>query len=165
MFQTNPVGEGLFSCVQNFFCCHKIAQVLAKWLNTLYGYTTISRKFVGKNVHTTIPKGKRWDMINTRCSWHCSCRTYFCCFLLASANIRPWPLASFFQTFWRTVNSKPLTTPFNFGIVACTFSDNLSRNSCIFMAHFQLTLLFAIFKHAGKGKGGGGRGNHVLLLF
>ena len=49
-----------------------------------------------------------------------SCRTYFCCFPLALANIRPWPLS----------NSKPPTT-IPFGIVACTFSDNLSRNSCI----------------------------------
>ena len=36
----------------------------------------------------------------------CSCRTYF----------------------WRTVNSKPPTIPFE--IVACTFSDNFFRNSC-----------------------------------
>ena len=31
--------------------------------------------------------------------------------------------------FGRRVNSKPPAIPF--GIVACTFSDNLSRNSCI----------------------------------
>ena len=30
---------------------------------------------------------------------------------------------------WRTVISKPPTVPF--GIVACTFSDNLFRNSCM----------------------------------
>ena len=36
----------------------------------------------------------------------------------------------FFFFFWRTVNSKPPTIPF--GIVACTLSDNLSRNSCIY---------------------------------
>ena len=30
---------------------------------------------------------------------------------------------------WRTANSKPPTIPFV--IVACTFCDNLSRNSCI----------------------------------
>ena len=30
------------------------------------------------------------------CSWHCSCWTYFCCFLSALANICPWPLLSFF---------------------------------------------------------------------
>ena len=27
----------------------------------------------------------------------CSCRTYFCCFLLALANVCPWPLVLFFQ--------------------------------------------------------------------
>ena len=27
----------------------------------------------------------------------CSCRTYFCCFSLALANICPWPLVPFFQ--------------------------------------------------------------------
>ena len=32
-----------------------------------------------------------------RCSWHCICRTYFCCFPLALANICPWPLVPFFQ--------------------------------------------------------------------
>ena len=37
--------------------------------------------------------------------------------------------ANSFKFLWRTVNSKPPTMPF--GIVACTFSDDLSRNSCI----------------------------------
>ena len=37
-----------------------------------------------------------WDMINAL-FWHCSCRTYFCCFPLALANIRPWPLVPFSQ--------------------------------------------------------------------
>ena len=36
--------------------------------------------------------------------------------------------------FRRTVNSKPPTIPFE--IVACTFSDNLSRNSCIHCCRF-----------------------------
>ena len=34
-----------------------------------------------------------------------------------------------FKFLWRTGQTKPPTIPF--GIVACTFSDNLSRNSCI----------------------------------
>ena len=34
-----------------------------------------------------------------------------------------------FKFLWKTVNSKPPTIPFR--IVACTFSDNLSRNSSI----------------------------------
>ena len=42
-------------------------------------------------------------------------------------------LSCHFSNFlWRTVNSKPPTIPF--GMVACTFSDNLSRNSCILLA-------------------------------
>ena len=31
------------------------------------------------------------------CSIHCCCRTYFCCFPLALADICPWPLLPFFQ--------------------------------------------------------------------
>ena len=34
-----------------------------------------------------------------------------------------------FKFLWKTVNTKPPTIPF--GIVVCTLSDNLSRNSCI----------------------------------
>ena len=34
-----------------------------------------------------------------------------------------------FKFLWRTGQTKPPTIPF--GIVACPFSDNLSRNSCI----------------------------------
>jgi len=73
-----------------------------------------------------------WDMIiiHVHCSWHCSCRTYFCRFPLALANIYRCPFVPFFfQFLWRTVNSKSATI--HFGIVACTFSYNLSRNSCI----------------------------------
>ena len=75
--------------------------------------------------------------------------------LLLSFSTRkhPWPLVSFFQTPLKNSEFKT-TRPFNFGIVACTFSDNHSRNSCIFMAHFQLILLFAVFKHAVKAKRG-----------
>ena len=49
-----------------------------------------------KNVHATIPKGnmgyEQYTFPND-----CSCRTYFCCFPLALANICPWPLVPFFQ--------------------------------------------------------------------
>ena len=92
-------------------------------------YTAISRKVVEKNMQATIPKGNMgYDQYTV--SWHCSCRTYFCCFPLALANIRPWPLLSFFQISLKNrEHKKPPTIPF--GIVACTFSDNLSRNSCM----------------------------------
>ena len=48
------------------------------------------------------------------CSWLCSCRTYFCCFPLALANIRPWPLVPFFQI---SLNNSELKTTHN------TFGD------------------------------------------
>ena len=45
-----------------------------------------------------------WDMINTLFFfWHSSCRTYFCCFSLALAHIRPWSLvhdSNFFEKQW-----------------------------------------------------------------
>ena len=59
-------------------------------------FTAISRKVVGENVHATIPKGN-YGICSIHCSWHCSCRTYFCCFPLALADIYPRPLLPFFQ--------------------------------------------------------------------
>ena len=91
--------------------------------------TAFWRKVVGKNVHATIPKGNMGYGQYT-VSNECSCRTYICCFPLALENICPWPPVPFFQISSKNrVHSKPPTIPF--GIVACTFSDNLSRNSCI----------------------------------
>ena len=59
-------------------------------------YTAISRKVVAKTLHATIPKGNMgYDQYT--CSWHCSCRTYLCCFPLALANICPWPIVPFFE--------------------------------------------------------------------
>ena len=79
-------------------------------------------------MHATIPKGDMgYDQYH--CSWHWSCRNYFYWFRLALANIRPAFSCHSFKFFWGTVNSKPPKIPF--GIVAWTFSNNLSRNSCI----------------------------------
>ena len=63
-------------------------------------------------------------MIGKVRSWHCSCRIYFFCFLLALANIRPWRLVPFSQISLKcwsqgTVNLKLPKIPF--GIVACAF--------------------------------------------
>ena len=65
-------------------------------ISSLNQYAAISRKVVGKTVHATIPKGNMGYNQYT-CSWHCSCRTYFCCFPLALANIRPWNFLPFFE--------------------------------------------------------------------
>ena len=93
-------------------------------------YTAISRKVVEKNVYATIPQGNMGSDQYTVPD-DCSCRTYFCCFLLALANTFPCPfLANSFKFLWKKENSKPPTMPFR--IVACTFPDNLSRNSYIY---------------------------------
>ena len=57
--------------------------------------TAISRKVVGKMCRRQSRK-IIWDTIN-HCSWHWSCRTYFCYLPLALANIYPWPLVPFSQ--------------------------------------------------------------------
>ena len=52
--------------------------------------TAISRKVVGKNVHTIIPKvNMGYDRYTVPDD--CSCWTYFCCFPLALANTFLWP--------------------------------------------------------------------------
>ena len=58
--------------------------------------TAILRKVVAKNVHLTTPKGNvGYDQYTVPND--CSCWTYFCCFLLALANIDSGPLMPFFQ--------------------------------------------------------------------
>ena len=74
--------------------------------------TAISRKVVGKNVHTTIPKGNMgYDRYTVPDD--CSCRTYFCCFPLALANTFLWPfvpiLLNFSEEQWTKNHSQCLT--------------------------------------------------------
>ena len=59
-------------------------------------YTAMSRKVVGKTVHATIPKG---NMGYDQCTFPgtVAVESTFCCFPLALANIRPWPLVPFFE--------------------------------------------------------------------
>ena len=58
-------------------------------------HTAISRKFVKNEVHATIPKGNMgYDHYTV--SNDCSCRTYFCYFPSALANIYQWPPVRFF---------------------------------------------------------------------
>ena len=98
-----------------------------------------------KNVHATIPKG---DMgYNQYTVPGTSCRNYLCCFRLALSNIRPAFSCHSFK-FWGTVNSKSPKIPF--GIVAWTFSDNLSRNSCIRpQVHSVRSVSFFVFLITG----------------
>ena len=56
-----------------------------------------------------------------------------------------------FKFLWKRVNSKSPTIPF--GVVACTLSDNLSRNSCIFLpfVHTIFTFQISFFCNGLKG--------------
>ena len=77
------------------------------------------------------PEREIWDMINThQCSRHCGCQNYLCCFHLARANIYPWPLMPFYQICLK--NSELKTTHNTFRDCRVHFSNNLSRNSCIY---------------------------------
>ena len=86
-------------------------------------------KGCGKKRAATIPEGNMgYDQYTVPDD--CSCRSYLCCFLLALANTFPWPFVPILSNFFeKKENSKPHTMPFR--IVASTFPDNLSRNSCI----------------------------------
>ena len=72
----------------------------------IYGYL---EKGCWKNEHATIPKGKTgYDQYKVP-DTIASCRTYFCCFHLALANVHPWPLVPFFQISLK--NSEPKNHP------------------------------------------------------
>ena len=92
-------------------------------------YTAISRKVMSEKMCTRQPRKVIWDMTNT--------------LFLTTVAVEPtfvvfqWHLQTYlrglschsFKFLWRTGQTKSPTIPF--GIVACTFSDNLSQNSCI----------------------------------
>lgn len=66
-----------------------------KSVSNIYSY--FEKGCVGKNVHASIPK-VTWNLINTLfLTLYSSCRTYFFRFLLALANMRPWPLVTLLQ--------------------------------------------------------------------
>ena len=70
-----------------------------------------------------------WDMINTLFLTTVAVEPTFVTFLQHSQTyISGLPYDSF-KFLWKTVHLKSPTIPFR--IVACTFSDNLSQNSCI----------------------------------
>ena len=76
-----------------------------------------------------------WDMTNTLFLTTLAAEPTFVAFLWHSKTHFHSPfVANSFKFLWRTENSKPPTMPFV--IVASTFSDNLSRNSCILTRGF-----------------------------
>ena len=103
-------------------------------------YTAISRKVVGK-MCTRQSRKVIWDMINTLFLMTVAVESTFAAFHWHSrTDVRGLSCHSF-KFLWRTGQTKPPTIPF--GIVACTFSYNLSRNSCIsFFSKIQLVVYY-----------------------
>ena len=109
---------------------------ISMWLNIMQVQTTwnscihlFRERSSEKNVHATIPKGDMGYNQYTVFFWHCSCRTYVCCFSLALANILPWSLvhdSNFFEKQWTQNHPQNLSGLSH----ALNFPDNLSWNSC-----------------------------------
>ena len=68
-----------------------------KEINASFGYSYFE-KGCRKNCARDNPE-RYYGIWSMHFSWHCSCRTCFCCFLLALVNIRPWLLVPLFEIF------------------------------------------------------------------
>ena len=119
-------------CLKGFESYYKLTQEKNDW------HTAISRKVVGKNVHVTIPK-VIWDIINTPFLTLQLSNLHLLLSFSSSQTYVHSLLYYSFKFLWRTVYSKPPTIPF--GIVTCTFSDNLSRNGCMLCRELYEILL------------------------
>ena len=85
-----------------------LANVTSYVTRTAASYTAVSRMVRWKNVHATIPRGNL-EYNQYTVSWHSSCRTYFCCFTLAIANIPSMVsraiLSNFFEKLKTTLHT------------------------------------------------------------
>ena len=86
-------------------------------------------KVAGKKICTRQSQKVMWDMINTL-FLTLAVKPTFVGLLKQTPTYLLGLSCHSFNFLWRRVNSKPATI-IPFGIVACTFSDNLSRNSCM----------------------------------
>ena len=87
------------------------------------------RERLSEKMCTRQPRKVIWDMINTLFQITVAVDPTFVAFHEHSRTY-VHGLSSYSSKFlWRTRQTKPPTIAF--GIVACTFSDNLSRNSCM----------------------------------
>ena len=108
--------EQLFTDRKFHFCYHRNFRVF---------FVNGKRpEFVSGPILAVAVRENVWEPLKLRLSihrfWHWSCRSYLCCFLLALANIRPWPFVPFFQlSLTETLNTKLPTIPK--GIVGCVW--------------------------------------------
>ena len=97
------------------------------------GYIQLFRERLSEKMSTRQSRKVIWDMISTRFLTTVAVEPTFVAFLWHSQTHLHSLSYQFFQlSLKKKENSKPPTMPFK--IVACTFPDNLSRNSCIFLS-------------------------------
>ena len=96
-------------------------------------YIQLFREMLSEKMSTRQSRKVIWDMISTRFLTTVAVEPTFVAFLWHSQTHLHSLLYQFFQlSLKKKENLKPPTMPFR--IVACTFPDNLSRNSCIFLS-------------------------------
>ena len=74
--------------------------------------------------------------------WHCSCRTYFCCFPLALTNIRPWPLVPFFQISLKNSELKTTHNTLSRVLFPTTFLEALYNNVILHLTKIGNSFVF-----------------------
>ena len=95
-------------------------------------YIQLFRERLSEKMCTRQSRKVIWDMISTRFLTTVAVEPTFVAFLWHSQTHLHSLSYQFFQlSLKKKENSKPPTMPFK--IVACTFPDNLSRNSCIWL--------------------------------
>ena len=87
-----------------------------------------------KKMCTWQPQKGNYGIWSIHCFWHWSCRSFFCCFPLAVANICPWPLVPFFKISLK--NSEYKTTHNTFRDCREQFFRQ-PQNSCIHHFHID----------------------------
>ena len=84
----------------NYYPLHIIAQFVLLTLNNniIGGWVSLRRRLLGvlQLFRERLSEKSACDMISKVhvCSWHCSCQTYFCCFLLALIDRKHTSMAS-----------------------------------------------------------------------
>ena len=108
---------------------------------------------------------RQYGICSIHCSWHCSCRTYFCCFPLALADICTLPLLPFFQISLKNSELKTTHTTFR-GCRVHFIRQPFSKHSCIWRKVSLTTSVILSVKKGWPGKDGHlstSRANFVLL--
>ena len=123
----------------NIFSSTVFHNVLFVSVNLELHFIQLFRERLSEKMCTRQSRKAISDVVNTLFLTTVAVESSFVAFLSTRGHMSTVFRASSFKFLWKKENSKPPTMPFR--IVACTFPDNLSRNSCIYI-YFQTMLRF-----------------------